>query len=149
MKKVWLALAFAALAFCAHSQSAEKISEIIEGDEISYEQAAWLAYSYAQEDGESASYEQALQAVIDKGWIASGAVAQNPISLKNLCGVFAKASGLKCGLFYRISKADRYAFKELKANGTLDSAADPSMTVSGQNAVSILNACAKKAGGSK
>lgn len=149
MKKVFAALVFALAVFAAHSQSAEKISEILESGQINNEQSAWIACQYSQDVGESAGYSEALAKAVEKGWISSGAVASNPINLQDLCGLCVKACGLKGGLLYRISKANRYAFKELKAIGVLDSTADPSMTVTGQNALSILNACVKKAGGSK
>lgn len=149
MKKVLGALFFFLLAFGVYAQSADKISEIIESEEITYGQSAWLAYSYAEEGGESADYGTALQSAVEKGWVSSGAVSDKPINLQELCGLFVKAAGMKGGLLFRLTKANRYAFKELKAVSVLDSAADPSMTVTGQNAVSILNACVKKAGGSK
>ena len=149
MKKILLALFVSFFALGAFAQSADKITEVIESNEITYEQGAWLCHSFAEENGEQASYSEAMEAAVRKGWISSGAVAQNPMALKELCGLCVKASGLKGGLFYRISKADRYAFKELKSNGILDSYSDPSMKVSGQNAVAILNGCIKKAGGSK
>jgi len=149
MKKVFAALIFALAVFAAHSQSAEKISEIIESNEITNEQGAWIACQYSQDVGENAGYSEAMTKAVEKGWLPSGEVASNPMTLQNLCGLCVKASGLKCGLFYRLTKANRYAFKELKANGVLDSSADPSMAVTGQNALSILNACVKKAGGSK
>ncbi|MBQ7620447.1 MAG: hypothetical protein IJS51_10025 [Treponema sp.] len=149
MKKFAALILLSVFACLAYAQSAEKISQIIESQEISYGQSAWLALSYAEENGDQASYEQALSAATERGWLKSGAVSDSSISLQELCGIFVKAAGLKGGLLYRLSKADRYAFKELKANGTLDSAADPSMKVSGQNAVAILNACVKKSGGAK
>lgn len=149
MKKMLAALFFALAVFAAHSQSAEKITEIIESGEISNEQGAWIACQFSQDVADGASYSDAMTKATEKGWFPSGEVASNPITLQNLCGLCVKACGLKCGLLYRLTKANRYAFKELKANGILDSAADPSMTVTGQNALSILNACVKKAGGSK
>ena len=149
MKKTFAALIFLLAAIAAHSQDAQKISEIIESEQITNEQSAWIACQSAQVLDESASYSDALAFAVQKGWISNGAVSSNPINLKALCGLYVKASGLKCGLFYKISKADRYAFKELKAKGVLDSTADPSMKVSGQNALAILNACVKRAGGAK
>lgn len=149
MKKVAALIFFCLLSYVAAAQSAEKISQIIESDQITYGQSAWLACSYAYEDGESLSFEQALATATEKGWLKSGRVFDSPINLQELCGIFVKASGLKAGLFYKFTKADRYAFKELKANKTLDDAADPSMKVSGQNAMAILNACVKLSGEEK
>lgn len=149
MKKFLALFLFALTAAAASAQSAEKITQIIDSGEITYEQSAWLACSYAQLIQDDADYGQAMSAAVEKGWVSSGAVAQNPIDLKDICGLFAKATGLKGGLFYRLTKANRYAYKEIKAMGVLDAAADPSMRVNGQNAVAILNACIKKTGGSK
>ncbi len=149
MKKFAALVIFCLVAHAAFAQSAEKISQILESQEITYGQSAWLACSFGQIVSDDDGFEKALSEAVNKGWLKSGAVSESPASLQELCGLFVKATGLKCGLLYRLTKADRYAFKELKANGTLDAAADPSMKVSGQNALSIMNACVKKAGGSK
>lgn len=149
MKKAFFAIVFFLGLFALHSQDAQKISEIIESQEISNEQAAWIACQSAQNMDEASDYSEALAKAVELGWISSGAVAESPMPLQDYCGLCVKASGLKCGLLYRITKSKRYAFKELKANGTLDLAADPGMTVNGQNAFAILNACIKKSGGAK
>jgi hypothetical protein len=40
---------------------------------------------------------------------------------------------------YRLTGAQRYAFKELKAKGVLPQTADPGMKISGRDAIGILN----------
>ncbi|MCR5044950.1 MAG: hypothetical protein K6A42_00045 [Treponema sp.] len=149
MKRFAALIAFFLLAYVASAQSAERISQIISTKEITYGQCAWLACVSSQLIEDDADYDKALPIALEKGWIDSGAIVDKPIKLQKLCGLFVRSSGMKCGLFYRLTKSDRYAYKELKANGTLDFNADPAMNVSGQNAVNVLNGCLKKAGGKK
>lgn len=150
MKKVFAAVFFMAASFVIHAQSMESISQIVESPAINYGQAAYLALTYSGGIDEGASEAEALDAAVKKDFIKSGAVDVAAIKLSEFSALCLKATGLKGGLFYRVSgKSGRYAFKELKAMGLLDKAADPGMTVSGQNALSLFNACVKKAEGSK
>ncbi|MCR5046122.1 MAG: hypothetical protein K6A42_06065 [Treponema sp.] len=149
MKRFAALIAFFLLTYVVSAQSADKISQIIDSQEITYGQSAWLACSCATESGDKMSFEEAVSIAAKKGWIKDGFISDGTINLQELCGMFVKVSQVKCGLLYRITKSDRYAYKELRANGTLDSSADPSMKVTGPNAVAILNSCIKKAGGGK
>ena len=141
MKKVICGFFLTFIAFFAFAQSAEKVSQIIESEKISAGQTAYLAAVYADLIQEDAEENEAFDIAVQNGWISSSKNADDAISLAELSKVCTKVAGLKGGLLYRITSLPRYAFKELKARDVLDSYADPSMTVSGQNAVAVLNAC--------
>ncbi len=145
MKKSFVVLSLLLLSSVLSAQSAEKISEIIDSQTVSCEQCAYLAAVYSGLCGENVSYSEAFNTLHENQWISDGTVAQRPVKLSELSRLCVKATGLKCGLLYRITKSDRYAFKELKALGILDASADPSMQVSGQNAISVLNNCIARA----
>ena len=71
-------------------------------------------------------------------------------SSENAHGPFGNApAGMKGGLFYKLTKAPRYAFKELKALGFLDKEADPWKKISGQDAVNLFNVCVNYAEASR
>lgn len=150
MKKMLAAIVFAmAFSVAASAQSVEKITEIIDSQETTFGQASYLALSYSEKIDEVASYQDALQSAVELGWVKDGAEASSAISLKEYSALCAKATGLGGGLFYKLTKAPRYAFKELKALGLLNHDADPSNKISGQDAVNLFNACAKRAEASK
>ncbi len=143
MRKFFALALFVFLAFNANAQSAEKITEIIDSPEATGEQAAYLAAVYSGLCQESASMEDCLAAAAEKNWIDSSK-GKSQIKLKELCFLYAKALNVKGGLFYRMTKSPRYAFKEFKAMGLLDKAADPDMSVQGQNALNLLNSLAQR-----
>ncbi len=141
MKKFLCGFFLTFIAFCAFAQSAEKVSKIIESGEISVGQTSYLAGVYAGLIPENASESEAFKVAVEKNWISSAKSEGDSISLAELSKICVEASGLRCGLLYMVTSLPRYAFKELKARNILDSQADPSMTVSGQNAVAVMNAC--------
>ncbi|MBO7121971.1 MAG: hypothetical protein J6V90_01660 [Treponema sp.] len=150
MKKILSILLLSLAGVAAYAQSAEKISQIVESQELTFGQAAYLALAYSGDIEEDVSEAEALEAAVKKNWIKNGAVDTAAIKLSELSALYLKATGIKGGLFYRVSgKSGRYAFKELKARNLLDKAADPAMTITGQNALSLFNSCVKIAEGSK
>lgn len=150
MKKMLGALFFAlALACAANAQSVEKITEIIDSDEATFGQASYLALSYAEKIDEDASYQDALQAAVELGWVKDGAEVNSALNLKEFSALCVKSTGMKGGLFYKFTKAPRYAYKELKALGFLDKEADPWKKISGQDAVNLFNVCVNYAEANK
>ncbi len=150
MKKMLAAIVFAmAFSVAASAQSVEKITELIDSQETTFGQASYLALSYAEKIDEDASYQDALQAAVELGWVKDGAKAGSAISLKEFSALCVKAAGMKGGLFYKLTKAPRYAYKELKALGFLDKEADPWKKISGQDAVNLFNVCVNYAEASR
>ena len=158
-KRRLLAIVVAAAALAVHAQSAQKISQIIESQELTYKQAAYIALSFAQqaeqseqddEQEEQAPERDALSAAVRLNWIQSGAVAQAPIPLGEYCALCVNATGIKGGIMCGLTNnSPRYCFRELKALGLLDNNADPSMKIDGQNALNLFNACVQAAEASK
>ena len=150
MKKFFFAIVFAAAAVAVHAQSVEKINEIVESPELNYGQAAYLALTYSGDIEETVQEADALGIAVQKKWIKSGAVDTAAIKLGEYSALCAKATGIKGGLLCRLTKnSARYSFRELKNLRLLDKSADPAMKVSGQDALSLFNACAKITEGSK
>lgn len=150
MKKMLGAIVIAlAFACAANAQSVEKITEIIDSQETTFGQASYLALSYSEKIDEDASYQDALQTAVELGWVKDGAEASSSLNLKEYSALCVKAAGMKGGLFYKLTKAPRYAFKELKALGFLDKEADPWKKISGQDAVNLFNVCVNYAEASR
>ncbi len=148
MKKCFAALIFAAAALAVHAQSAQKISQIVESQKLSYGQAAYIALSYSDAEtmDESADETEAFEAAVQKKWIKNGAVVQAAIRLDELSALYVSAVGIKGGILCGLLKnSPRYSFRELKALGLLDKYADPAMKIDGQNALNLFNACVQAA----
>ena len=150
MKKLAVALVLVALVSAtAFSQSADIITQLLETNETTYGQAAYLAAVYKESVSETATEQDALQAMVDAGYIDASKSADSVIPLKDLAKLCARVTGIRGGLFYSLTHAPRYAYRELKAKGIVPQSSDPSQKVSGRDALAVLNGCIKLAGGNE
>lgn len=123
------------------AQSADSLSAILEAEELTVEQAAYIPCTWLNPETENLSFQDAYSFLCEKGWIDSSLAASAPISLKEFSGICMKAWNLSGGLMYTITKSDWYAFKELKAKGFLQATDDPSMKISGGKALDVIYQC--------
>lgn len=155
-KSLILLLAGLFVAIPVFSQSSEQLSQIIKTEKLTYALASYLPALQAQlitdEDSIGSFSDQSTSAfdvLKSKGVIAENASADSQITLAALSDLYLKTIGIKGGLFYTITKSPRYAFKELKARGILPQEADPSMSVSGREALDIFSDCLELTGGNE
>lgn len=141
MKKYFLGIfILLAIQLGAFSQNFNRLTQIIEEPQITNGQAAYFVGTYLGTVNDNATEEAALESLKAEGYFSNDALSDAKISLKDLCAVYAKACGVKGGMMYSLSKkSPRYAFKEFKAKGWLPANADPSMKVTGINAVNLFN----------
>lgn len=138
---MFLCCCFCLLAFSVFAQSAQKFEEILQSSELtcgqaSYLPAVWLDSSYTEK-----SYAEAFDFLVQQGIFLQEQESSVPITLAQLAGICMRTWELSGGMFYKITKSDRYAFKELKVKGFLSEIDDPSMTVSGSKAINIIYKC--------
>lgn len=128
---------------CVYAQSADVVTEILESNEISYGQAAYLSACHQNIISDDAGYEEALQILISVGQVSSKVSPEDAIRGDELAEIYLQMwPEIKAGFMYRLTKgAPRYAFKKLKSDGIVDEKADPSKTLSGIQALNILTAC--------
>ena len=86
-------------------------------------------------------FHQATQFLVDQGMLKEGISSTDSIRLDELAGLCMKTWDIPGGLFYRLTKADRYAFKDLKALGYFSTNDDPAFTVAGFQGMSIMFKC--------
>lgn len=153
IKKILLTLAvFLGLASFAHAQNFNTITAIIDSPKITNAQAAYLAASYMAVNNkinltDRSTEKDAFDLLKAKGFFTEKDNADDFITLKKLCSVFAKATDAKGGLFYMLSKqSPRYAYKEFVARGYVPAKSDPHSTVKGSDAIGLFNSIT---GGSK
>ena len=141
MKKYLLSFFMVVLAgMGVYSQNFNRVTQIVEASEITNGQAAYFVGTYLGTVNDNATDSEAFENMKSSGYFSKDAVADGYISLKDLCAVYAKACGVKGGMMFSLSKkSPRYAFKEFKAKGWLPGNADPSLKVSGVNAIGLFN----------
>lgn len=143
MKKIVLILIsvffFLGLAQSAFSQSAEKISEILEIDEISKGQAAYFICVYGNFTGETVSDNEAFDILTEKKLFDENENISEKTSLSKACFIIAKSLNMKGGLLYSIFGSPRYALREFKADGIVPQNSDPNQKVSGSEFIALLS----------
>lgn len=141
MKKFLLSFFMVVLAgMGVYSQNFNRVTQIVEASEITNGQAAYFVGTYLGNVKENASDAEAVEVLKEAGLIPANTNADSKIKLKDLCSLYAKVCGVKGGMMYNFTKkSPRYAFKEFKAKGWLPKNADPSMNVTGTNAISLFN----------
>lgn len=145
MKKLILTLlACVCFAAGAAAQSSQKISEILENEEISKGEAAYFACVYKNLAGENATEDEAFDVLSQKNLFKSGEKSDDKISLSKACYLISETAGMKGGVFYSISHSARYSLREFKALGIVPQNADPSQKVSGSEFIALLNGFDKK-----
>lgn len=141
MKKVFLLLSALLLSTAAFAQSAEKITDILDTDTATFGQISYIAATYCGYITDDQSYEDAFNALAERGQVSASVKASDPASLKNVSYIFALATNLKGGVWYSIKPSGRYAMKELKALGLIPETTDPSRKISGRNALDLFSNC--------
>lgn len=134
-------LAVLVLGASVQGQEAAKITEILDSPQLTAGQAAYLAASWLDSSNETLDYSQAAELAAGRGLLKEDAAAGDSIRLDELAGLCMKAWEIPGGLLYRMTKADRYAFKELKALGYLAATDDPSFPVTGFRGLNIMFKC--------
>ena len=124
-----------------YGQEARRVTEILEAPLLTKGQVAYITASWLSADNESLDFQQATQLMVTEGFFSEATNASDPIRLDELSNVCMKTWYIPGGLFYRMTKANRYAFKELKALGYLSANADPSFTVTGFQGMNIMFKC--------
>ena len=119
------------------AQTAEKMDQILESKEISYDQAAFIILPAAGLISETASLDEAFMFAWEHKWLRKAKVPEDPISLGELSYLIMKAFDMKSGFMYAIFPGPRYAFRELCYRSIIQGRSDPSITLSGERLLNI------------
>ena len=148
MKRKILSIIVAAMTFCVSAQSAQKITELLSVEKVTYADASYFIAIQSDFATDSVSESEAFELLKHNKFIKNSKIQSTDIiSLKNLSSLCVKATGIKGGLLYRITKSPRYALRELKAMGIIPNDADPASFVSGKQFINILSQCDEQRGG--
>ena len=145
MKKI-ISIIFALfLVLSAYAQSADIITDILESEEVTFGQISYLTAVQMKIVDDSASYEDAVVALYENGYIPSLEDALVPVPAVDLAYLYSKLWNIKGGLMYRLTKGSpRYAFRQFQSDGIIGVDVDPANYISGEKALSIYTSCINK-----
>lgn len=144
MKKLILSIIATFFLANAFAQSSQKISEILEKEEISKGQASYFACVYKNLVDELASEDDAFNVLQEKSLFKLDEKSDEKISLSKACFLISETAEMKGGVFYSIFHSSRYSLREFKALGIVPQNAEPNQTISGSEFIAILNDFEKK-----
>ncbi len=136
---IFIALFLVSFAVCA--QQADVITQIIDSPQMTCGQAAYIVACYANLEAETFSTDWSLEWAKGEGLVTKEIEGDRPIELAELAGLCMRAWNMPGGLFYTLSKSNRYAYKEFKAKGFLFPYDDSSMTISGARGLNLIFKC--------
>lgn len=147
MKKIFTVLFLIIVSSALYAQSAEVVTEILGTKEATFGQVCYLSAVQQGFIEDDATYEDAINALYEKGQIPQIQYQDTIVPMANLAFIYAQMWHVKGGVFYRIFRgAPRYAFKQLKFDGVIAAGADPTSIPSGQDVLNIYTSCAMKYG---
>ena len=145
-KKIIFICLFLCLSFVCFGQSADFISKMIEAEQVTYEDVAYLCAINLELISEEDFGKEALSA-LEKAKVFS--MPKNPtetVSYAALANMFMKTWKIKGGLMYSITKANRYAFRELQYLGFIAATEYPNKKPSGLEMLNLLTKCMEYVG---
>ncbi|MBQ9238028.1 MAG: hypothetical protein IJ191_01730 [Treponema sp.] len=126
----------------AGAQSADRISRLLDAKEVTYAQMAYLAGTQLGLITDETADETAFRVFKESGRIPKiKAQAEDVITLSGVAYMLAQVYQIKGGLFYRMTKAPRYAFRQLQADEIISSAASPRKKPTGSEVLAIITSC--------
>ncbi len=131
------------LGMCSWGQSADRITEILNSETVTYGQISYLAASYLGLISEDASNEDAVDALISNNIVKAKHMedAENAIPLDNLCYICCASWYIVDSINYNIFKNPYYAWKELKALKYIPTKYNKEKTLNGYEALNVITRC--------
>jgi outer membrane protein OmpA-like peptidoglycan-associated protein len=126
------------LAFPLSAQTAQKVENLLNQEEISWQDAAIFALEASEKAVLDNPYE-AFQFASSAEMLPKNIEASNLAKFDGISLLLMKAFDLKGGLFYTIFKNSHYAYRELVYKDIIQGKNDPEMTVSGQEFLFMIN----------
>ncbi|MCR5285664.1 MAG: hypothetical protein K6D95_08700 [Treponema sp.] len=142
MKKFIIFCSLFFISFSVFAQSADVITQILNSKEVTTGQLAYLAACNQNLITDDASFDEAVDVLIDNSLMATDATALDIPTIETVAKILAKNWHVKGGLFFKMTKGSaRYAFKQLKADGIISPRTDPKTIISGRQALDLITKC--------
>ena len=117
--------------FSLSAQNADLVTEIIETEQVTFGQAAYLFAVYLDLISDESTEIDAVNALVDAGIMKQQKSLDGSISHAAFAGLCMKAWDIPGGLMYSITHSNRYAFRELQVLGLISNSVDPMAPISG------------------
>lgn len=125
------------------AQSADRITDILNSETITYGQASYLAASFLDLVSDSASGSESMDALVENGLIKAKHLGNedDPIPLANFCNICCSAWYVVDSIGYSLFKNPYYAWKEMKAFKYIPTNYTGEKHISGYEALNIVTRC--------
>ena len=129
------------------AQSADVITEILNSEQATIGQAAYICAVEQNLVKDSSTYDDATAALISAGFLNEDASSTDLLTYGKTAYLFAKEWSVKGGVMYSLTNgAQRYAFKQLVADGVFSTESDPATVLSGSDFLSLYSVCLERYG---
>ena len=131
------------LGVCSWGQSADRITQILDSQNVTYGQISYLAASYLGLVSDTASDEEAVEALTGNGIVKAKHMGrpEAAVPLDGFCNICCGAWYVIDSINYNIFKNPYYAWKELKALKYIPTGYDRKKTLTGYEALNIVTRC--------
>jgi len=138
--KMWGALLclLTLVGFRLSAQSNQVMDQLLQEPQATFGDVVYLTMAAVKIVPETATPEQAIQALQQQNWKVKILSLDAPVSLGDYSYLLMKAFKVKGGIFYSLFPGPRYACRELGFLNVIPSDPRPLRSVSGEEAVRIL-----------
>jgi hypothetical protein len=138
MKKFFAVIFFGILCFPLFAQTAAELEELLKTQAVNYGQAARFALEAANA-ANLKDHQAAYSFAAERAWLPKKVQAGDAARLDGISLLLMCSFNVKGGLMYSITKSPHFAYNELIYKDVIQGAADPSMTVSGEQLLFMIN----------
>jgi outer membrane protein OmpA-like peptidoglycan-associated protein len=138
MKKFFAVIFFGILCLPLFAQTAAELEELLKTQTVNYGQAA----RFALEAANAAKLKDHLAAysfAAERKWLPKKVQAGDAARLDRISLLLMRSFNVKGGLWYSITKSPHFAYNELVYKDVIQGIAYPSMTVSGEQFLFMIN----------
>ncbi|MGI5100981.1 hypothetical protein [Treponema vincentii] len=127
-------------ATASFGQSAERVDKILETEQATFGQAAYLIQTALNDSSDELDFNTAFDRFKNENQnlIPDSVTAEEAISAKTYAFLLMKAFNVKGGMMYRIYPCPRYAYRDLRYLGVIQANSDPDAPLAGSAMLQIL-----------
>ncbi len=131
------------LGMSSWAQSADRVTDILSSETVTYGQISYLAATYLGLISDDASNAEAIESLIENKFVKAKHMGEDEtaIPLANFCNICCAAWYIVDSLSYRVVKTPYYAWKQMKAFNYIPTNYTGTKTISGYEALNIVTRC--------
>ncbi len=142
MKKIISVLFIVLFSGAMFAQSADVITEILNSEHATIGQAAYICAVEQNLVQDYSTYDDAVDALISAGFLKENDSSSDLLTYGKTAYLFAKEWSVQGGVMYSLTNgSQRYAFKQLVADGVIPAETDPASLMSGTDFLSLYSVC--------